>query len=481
MDLNEYLNDLALESGVVTEVSAPVNETVHAGADELTVVTDDIQTELEESLTTTGEAVAKLNTSDAAASKLVDAVESLESMMYQLESFESAGIPLDTMMSGFFMQNVALCLEARDFDQRLYADDIAAATASFEAAQLALPGPDSKSDNTGEAKAKTGNIITRLWQMLKSAVAKGIERLTNWWNSVGKSASAVKASGQRLKEVAKKISGSPEGKLKSGSFTKLTVGGKVSADHALQAVESGYTNGVLSVTKDFREVTTALIAALGKGDSGAVGAFARSIDTKLHAHEQDICGGYKMSFRPGAGGGFDGLMKAKFSISRSDKPSAGEAELAPLSAAEIAQLGARLESLGSMMEKISKDSHEAVNGAKGVLAAAEKANNKTDTKLENKEANQLFSTAQKLVSQTAQFGPAYVSIMGEIAKEAYKLGMQSAAKHKGGGAATGADKGATDKGDDKQAGKDPAGKSQAAIGKEGGKDVAIQARGVSTT
>lgn len=435
MDLAAELLQYARESGEPVAVSANVNELTNAGAGELTVVTDDTRSELEECLAEVADDVEKLNKSNAGAEKLVEATESLESLMLQLSSMESRGIPLDNAAAQIFLQSVALSLEAREIPEELFAGDLLACSASFEANQLTLPGPATaggEGDNTKDAKSKTGGILTRIWNVLKAAVQGSLERLANFVARIGKSASAIKASGAKLKAVGKGVTGSPNGKLKGSSYSKLVVGGKINPNAALEAVEKGWTNGVLEVTKDLREVSKKLIDALSKADAGTIGAFARTIDTKLHAHKQDLTGGYVISFTPGQGDGFDGVTKAKFSITRGESPKAGE-DFEPLSGSEIVALGGRLEAIGGLMDKIATDSNESVRQARAIVDAAKKGADKGSD--DAKEAQKLFSTAQAVVRQISSYAPQYVQFMGEIAKAAYSLGMASASKHKGGAAA----------------------------------------------
>lgn len=456
MDLAQALMDYAVESGdVVKPVEIEQNELNTAGAQELTVVTDDTRTELEEALSDTADQCEKLNNANGAAEKLILAADSLESFMVQLDSFESRELPMNGMAAQMFLQSVAISLEARDIPKELFETDLMEAQASFEA--LAI-GHDGAANAVPEAKAKTGNILSRIWNVLKTAVMGAIERLTNWIATIGKSAGAVKASGAKLKGVGKGVTGEATGKLKGSSYSKLVVGGKVNPTMALAAVETGYTQGLMAVTKDLRAVTTGLIAALGKGDAGTIGAFARTIDTKLHAVTHDLTGGYSIKFTPGEGGGFEGVLKAKFAINRGEAPKAGE-DFTPLSGAEIVALGSKLESIGTLMEKISTDSNESVRQARAVIDSAKKAADKGDDKLEAKEAQKLFSTAQALVKAVGTYAPEYVAFAGGIAKEAYSLGMASASKHKG-GAATAAT--ATAKADDE---KKPAGTGVAVPGK----------------
>lgn len=449
MDLGQALMEYATESGAAAgngeavAVTAPVNELNDAGAGELTVVTDDTRSELEESLEETAQEMIKLNESNAGAEKLVDASESLESFMLQLESFEARNIPLDGAASQMFLQGVAISLEAREIPKELFEADLLEAQASFEA--LAIGHDGAKGDAAPEAKAKTGNILTRIWNVLKTAVMGAITRLTNWIGTIGKSAKAVKASGAKLKEVGKKVGpglkeGAAEGKvatkkLKGSSYSALVVGGKVDPDHALQAVESGYTQGLLVVTKELRAVATGLVAALSKADSGTIGAFARTIDTKLHAHSHDLTGGYAIKFTPGEGGGFDGVLKAKFAITKGESPKAGE-DFTPLTGSEIVTLGGRLESIGSLMEKIVTDSNESVRQAQAVIAAAKKGAEGSGDKVEAAEAQKLSRTAQALVKAVSSYAPQYVQFMGTVAKQAYSLGMASAAAHGGSFTAT---------------------------------------------
>lgn len=453
MDLGSALLQYATESTdgtVVTNVEAPVNELNDAGATELTVVTDDVQTELEESLTDLADDVKKLNASNNAAEKLCDATESLEAMIRGLESLEARGIPLDNTAANMYLQGVALSLEAREIPAELFRDDLLTAQASFEANQLALPNPAAsggEGDNTKDAKSKTGNILTRLWTVLKNAVMGAIERLRNFVARMGKSASAIKASGAKLKEVAKKVTGSPSGKLKGSSYSALVVGGTVNVSKALDEVEKGWTSGVLEVTKELRAVSKGLIDAISKPDSGTIGAFARTINTKLHAVTHDLTGGYQIKFTPGSGDGFEAVTKAKFEIKRGDKPAAG-ADVEPLSASEIASLGGRLESIGGLMEKIAQDANDSVREANQVIEAAKRGADKGSDKVEAAEAQKLFTTAQSLVRQISSYAPQYVEFMGTVAKQAYALGTASASKHgakaEGGAAAGGDDK--SDKG-----------------------------------
>src|SRR5690606_21883358 len=175
-NLSNLLRELAVESGeLVQDPHDPL-----LGAEEITVVTDETKTELEEQVEDLAEKVEKIEQHNDAAEKLVEVTESLEAYVAQLHAMRSAGQPLNGPAARMYLMGITTAMEAREIPAELIAGDVMSMHHSFESGVL--------DDYTAEAEEKTGNWLQRVWAMLVSAVKAVKTAVVEFFTTMGKSA-----------------------------------------------------------------------------------------------------------------------------------------------------------------------------------------------------------------------------------------------------------------------------------------------------
>lgn len=391
LTLSQHLLNYAIESG---EVEDPTQ----MGAEEITVITDETQSELEETVAEVAEVVEKLEENDAAAEKIVEAADSLESAVRRLDEMAGQNIRLAGPALQFYIQSVTTSLEARDIPAPIYKDAVLSMQHSFESAQV--------EDYTTEAKEKTESLIKRLYNMLVSAAKAAIQFITEFFATIGKNGAAITAAGKKLQGLA--VKGDVEGEI-TGNYGALVVGGKVDPTAALKSLEKGYT----SVKNLTREMQASI------GQNGATAPSPMSVD---------LPGGAKVEFKLGEGKGLEKVAKASFSIKAADAKSE---KSTPLDAAGIKALGGELVSIGNLMTAAVKDGKSITDAIQKFLSGVEgKLKSLVEKDEGAKKAAEDVKQARNALSGVKTYLPKYVKYMGGVAKQAYRFGIASAAKHK---------------------------------------------------
>jgi hypothetical protein len=461
--LSDALRQYGVESGQID----PEEVILPAGEEEFTVITDETQSDLEEAVADLADDVEKLENQDNAAEKVVEAVESLEAYCGQVEALAAAGVPLNGLAAKFLAQGIAGSLEARGIPAAIFQGDVVSMHESFESNQL--------EDYTTEAEEKGQGVLARLVAMLRAAASAVATAIKEFFTTMGKSASAIKASGVKLKRVASGLKGEAKVKeISSGGFGMVVVGGKVDPKKALDDAHGIYTSGVLKVTKGIRDSLRPLITELSKGTvtGASLKAAGAAVNTSALA-EQTIAlpGGYSAVFKPGQGENFDRLSGATFGIKNPEKKEAPE-KSPILSPAEIGAVGDSLVKVGTLMETARKEGDAVIAANEALISAASKVVggmgraikdkvglNKSETKEDDAAARQLLKMAKSAISANKGIIPTYVSYLGKLSKEAYRAAAASAGKY--GGKAPAADAGAADAGKADDAKKDDAKKDDA--------------------
>lgn len=422
MSLSDILRQYAVESG---ELSAD-DDTDHTqmGAEEITVITDETQTELEEAVEEMAETVEKLENNDASAEKLVEATESLESAVRDLRALRDNNIALNGPAVGFYLARVTTCLEAREIPAQIYGAEINSLQASFESNRF--------EDYSTEAEEKTEGVMKRMINMLVAAYRAFVQWLKDAYQTFGKSGAAIKASGAKLKRISGKLKGTAEGELKGKSYKDLLVGGNVDAVKAMNDINAAWKDDVLKLTQGLSGALKPLSTALAAGEPGKLKAAAESAAAAIPAKKSfALPGGYTAEFAPGEGEGMSKFSGLKFEIKRKD--ATAPEKVAPLSSSEISSLGTAVEQVGANMISISKSGGSAVTAFGELVSKAEAAFKKADkaTPEELEAAREVVKATKAAMTAMKGIVPKYVAHMGNAAKVAYKFGMASAAKHKG--------------------------------------------------
>lgn len=428
-DLQSALMQYAIESGEISDPAEIV------GAEEITVVTDETKSELEEAIEEMAEEVEKIADNADAAEKLVDATESLEARVLHLRGLREAGVDISGTAMDQFFKGVVDSMEARKIPAVLYADLVGVgAGASFESAENADKPANDKAE---EAAEKGEGVLKRFWNMIKAAVTGVINAIKNFITGMGKSGPAVVQAGERLKKAGGEAKGEAKGKLSGKGYAALVVGSDVDANKALELISAAYTS---TIKPGYAAVTGAIALAAqtlgtGKPNSGVIQNAMKNAAGKMPKEfNLELPGGYKAEFVHGKGTGLTTIFdRSSFKIVR-DKEVKGPEEVAPLSPAEIGRLGDELVKLGGEMKDAVEASKAAVARAEDTLKKAEgfvNAAAKEDAEGQAA-AKDLLKAAKGCVSTARIFVPNYMKFAGGVAKTAYKFGMASAAQYKGG-------------------------------------------------
>lgn len=433
--MSQSLSDALLQYGVESG-EIELDTTNPAGEEEITVITDNTQSELEEAVEEMGEKVEKLQEHDANAEKVVEVVESLESYIGQIQSMTANGEKLTNQGARFLTQAMAASMEGRGMPAQLFHADLIGLSASFESSQL--------EDYSKEAEEKGEGLLTRFVNMLKAAANAIKTAIIEFFTTIGKSASAIKAGGAKLKRVGAGAKGAPKDAEISGSgYKTLVVGSAVAPAAALDALKSAYMNSAvktsLTIVRVMKPVTTALANPTAAGLKAATSA----VDTsELNDRSVELPGGYKAVWKVGQGEGFARLTGAKYGITKPEKSAAPD-KAKVLSPSEIVSLGGKLEEIGKMMETAKKDGDTIIAANAAAVAAAEKAvgglaarvksavkGDKTDEQKEDdKGARELLKLTKAVMSANKNIIPEFIRHIGTSAKDAYRFGAASAAKY----------------------------------------------------
>lgn len=405
---------ISIESG---EVPAPEGEYDHSGvgAEEIPVVTDQTQTELEEAVQETADVVDKMLEHDAAAEKIVEATDSLESKLAQLRVERENGRPLAGFAVSLYNQSLAEAFEAREIPAGVFESIVVGLQESFESNQL--------EDYTSEAEAATESLITKLWNMLKTTAAKVWAYIEEFFKTIGKSGSSIKAGGTQIKRLAGALDGEVKTAEISGKYARLHVGGSFSPTKAVEEVTSGYESVALAT---FNELNGIVKPWINSFSSVQRPVSAESIG-KLSGKAHTLPGGYTAQLKAGAGEGGAAIAGAKFTITAPAKKDATE-KVAPLTKSELNSLGGALEALGARLVE-SKKAGTIVSAAHKKLIddAGKKINDLL--KKENKDGAKAASGVVKEVNKALEAGktiiPAYLGFAADVGKEAYNFGKKS--------------------------------------------------------
>jgi hypothetical protein len=413
--LSAALMDYAIESGEVEaeEVITP------AGEEEITVITDETQSDLEEAVAELAEEVDKVEGHEDAAEQMIEAVESLEGYVAQFQRHAEAGVVINATAAHFALQGIVASLEARRIPEQIYSTEAFALAESFEA-------DDKEADKGPGLLDKGKSLLTKLWNMLKAAAGAIKKAIVEFFTMMGKSAAAIKAAGEKLKEVGSKVKGTGSKKLSGSTYAALSTGGSIDPVKAMAEVNVGYKTAVVANIVKLRVVVNPLVKALRTPTAGGVASAAEGINVKsLESASAQLPGGMVAHFTVGSGEGLAALTDTTFKIEKS-KDAVAVKEFDSLSGSDVVALGTALIATADLMVRAKTDADAILKQNDDLLAAAGTAINAAKDDASSAAARDLMKTATKLLSVTKGFVPTYVRYMGATAKVAYKAGMASA-------------------------------------------------------
>lgn len=413
-ELAKLLHTLSVEAGVAT---GDPDDHSFVGAEEITVVTDETQTELEEAVAETAAEVEKLENGSGAAEKIIEAVESVESKLAQIRAMRDNGEEMNHGALRWFIQGVAESVEARQLPGELLVDHLGALQHSFESNEL--------TDYTTEAEEKTGGVLSRIWAVLVRALTAARTSIAQFFGTIGRSAGAIKTGGEQIKRLAKGIKGAPKkDKIKTSGYKYLVVGGSINADKAVRdsigVLKGDLNTKILTPLKNaLKPIVDTLTAKGSANDVIDANWTSKAASMGLRDQTINLAGGVNAALKVEEG-------KVSFSIG---KPSGdGVAESAPLNASELATLGNSLVVLGTAMAAAKANADQFVAEAEAALSAAKKfaGKDKEEGAKERKEGvGKAVTLATKVIKSGEGVIPAYVRYMGLLGKDAYNFGKAS--------------------------------------------------------
>ena len=411
---------ISIESG---EVPKPEEDYDHSrvGAEEITIVTDNTQTELEEAVEETATVVEKLEERDAAADKIVEAADCLESQLVQLRAERAAGRPLTGFSVSLYNQLMASSLEAREVPAGIFEESVLSLQSSFESGRF--------EDYTTEAEEKTEGLLSRLINMVKKAAESVWTFIKEFFTTIGRSGSAIKAGGAQLKRQASSVKGElKKTEAKGSSYNLLVAEGGFNASKAVGDVISGYESVAVHEMKQFREAIQPFInsAVTTPTVAGVNGSRVGTISASSHA----LPGGYTAKTTVGAGTGLDHVLSTKFTI-EAPSSKAGPEKVSLLAGSEVGSLGDQLVKLGDLLIRSKSQGDQIVKDTNKDLAEVEKALKgiKTDDAEGKAAARALVTKAVKAVKLGKTIIPTYLDFAQLVGKQAYNFGRASLGAH----------------------------------------------------
>lgn len=421
--MSKSLHAALLQYGVESGEIEPEEVIYPAGEEEITVITDETQSDLEEAVAELADDVEKVEDHEDGAEKVIEAVESLEAYVVQFERLGEQGIPINTTAANFALQGIVASLEGRNIPAQVYSTEAFALQESFEA-------DDKEADKGPGLLGKGKALLTKLWNMLKAAAGAIKQAIVDFFATMGKSAAAIKAGGEKLKRVGASIKDSKQTNLNAGSYSALTVGGSVDPVKAMAEVNSGYKTAVVDNITKLRIVVNPLVKALRNPTPGGVKSAAEGIDVKaLASSSAALPGGFVAHFTVGSGEGVAALTGTTFKIEKAKEGGGASKDFSALSGPDIVKLGTAVVAAADLMVKAKTDADAIIKSNDELLSAATAAISAAKDDAAQGAARELLKTATKLLSVTKGFVPTYVRYMATTAKVAYKAGMASASAH----------------------------------------------------
>lgn len=394
MDLSMILSNLAVESGAVIEEQ-------QASPEEITVVTNATVTELEEVIEQMAEDVEHACSSNDAACKMIDVIESLESKVAMMRGMRDSGTNLNAVSAKQYASGVVVALECRGFPAALYRKDIAELETSFESA--------SRYDYTTEAEEKTQSLAAKI----KGMLSKALDSFIQWWKNMMSRVSGLnKSLGELGASLVKRA-----GRIESGatSTRKVKINGLSTLVKGKDDIDViAALDTAKAAAKDITVIEGTLATALGQIAKSAVvangdEAFKKgaivNVKTKIALYGDQ-------SIEMSEGGNY----------ALSSKKNTVEGEVTPLSGAEIATVGRKLVDLGMTLSIADADQKRMIGTLENSIDAVVKSLGDKETSLSGKmlkEFNRGLSVIRSGRTVLNQYA-------GQLGKQAYRFAAASA-------------------------------------------------------
>lgn len=392
--MNTLLYDLAVESGEI--------EAHEGNPEELTIITDDSESELEEVVEQLAEDVEKVEDQDNAAEKMIDVIESLESKITMLRDMRERGENLNATAAKIYSSSLVTSLEARGFPSALFADEVVEMNTSFESSNAY--------DYSTEAEEKSEGILAKIKNMLKAAFKSFME-----W--AGRLAESTKILGRSLITLGAKLVKAVDA---NGKSTPLTAENSKIGSKGLESVGEdpvAALKQLKSADGKLNSFTNTILSDFGKQAS------VFKVDSDKEFNVIDFVSLPTAAGRELTATGADG--KLAYSIKKSDVTTKPEFDVLPLD--KIKAVGKGLSDLGTTLELSSKLTVSHIKKLEDETKTVYKILDKMSTaKAPSVLLKALNNTAKDVRSLRSLFNKEAAS----VGKSAYRYGVRSLAKYK---------------------------------------------------
>lgn len=384
---------------------------------EINPLTAETVIELDEVLEEVRESGEEVSGQEEAVDTLSDAVDSLESLVVALESAVKAG-GMSPQTADVHSRAMAIALRKLPVNKADY-------TLSVES----FGGTGDKLVASQEALEGAKELLTKLWNGIKTAVLNAWNAIKGFYERIGKSGPAVVAAGKSLKQKAaatKEIK--PTFKLSQAAADGLAVAGVFDPSKALAAVVQGFEVGVKGYGARMLSALSPLIAVVESGQVSPqrLNEAAAKVDADACLTEDmkgKLPGGYFFDLNVGDGEGLSMLSKISLKLSKEAGKKQDKLEV-NVTVAEISAMADKVVAIG-----------QSLIASKAVLSAAEKGVNqivKAGSKLagqggtldkdELAGARSVMGQLNKASRLLTGCGPQYLQYMGTTAKQAVSFG-----------------------------------------------------------
>ena len=389
--LGKLLKTYAIESDLVD------HDESHVGATELSYVSDETTTELEEVVDKVGEEVQKAVDDGDAVKALEKGIESLESHLADLSALTQSTVPVASFEAAIIFASPVVSLEALGIPKVLYPELLSDGGLSHLSNESAEENVD---EETVEVqKGKVAKVIDRLKSIL-SAAAGGLSK------AVEAAAKLFADGGTKLIDSAKKLEDKAEGENASrnikGQFGILNGNASASVSSATKAVSAA--SNIISKL----EAGVSILESTITEDTIDAARVAKSVTSLSSVGEEIKINDTVVVNADGTGG---------------EKLKNDTVEMEALTSSEVASLATGIRGLGEVMADVNKRTKKLIDKTKEINKASNKNKNLKNAEDVNiKEIDEVFRNAisrVKLLNSTVMSGAL------DVGTAAYKLGVAS--------------------------------------------------------
>lgn len=426
--LQDMLANYAVESGLI---DAEGNTT-----EEITVVTNDTVTELENEIDDVSEKISDAHRDMDQVVEASDAILATESLLVghinRLRDPEAAG-QYTRLAQELTWSGVVETMEAYKFPQAIYGDIVDGM--SFEA--------DEPAAQAGKDAEKADGVLKKLWAMLQKAAAAVKAMFIRFLDLFRTNNEKNKRSVDILKaELAKRSDKlkNADAKISNSGWTDLSVNGKIDVPAALALVGKGYSEDLKAAQVKIKE-TIVQVSDIMKRDNhaGMVDALLKTLNIRKgdEVEASKVLNKFLESFPKDFSFALPGGRKGEYSVVRKSsgaaevkfeitKPSAKlEGDHPVPSIQYVENILTVLKANTETVETINKSIQDNITETDKLLEAAKVMAAKPGaTKEQEAPLKAVGNAATALVNSSKVFLPKYNSYALNVGHDAYKYGLK---------------------------------------------------------